>query len=111
MAAHRGAASSRPRCTRSVSSVAVIPVYHYLLHDDPEERISHLFYAQSMKSRIKKVYTGVGNSGMGCFVLRQLKILSVQKNSGAVCYTHRIFHRSTLCFSRVVIIVALFNVL
>jgi hypothetical protein len=27
MAAHRGPASLRPRCTRSGSSVAVIPVY------------------------------------------------------------------------------------
>jgi hypothetical protein len=28
MAAHKGPASSRPRCTRSGSSVATIPVYH-----------------------------------------------------------------------------------
>jgi hypothetical protein len=30
MAAHKGPASSRPRCTRSGSSVAAIPVYQSL---------------------------------------------------------------------------------
>jgi hypothetical protein len=32
MAAHKGPASSRPRCTQGGSSVAAIPVYHFTLH-------------------------------------------------------------------------------
>jgi hypothetical protein len=36
MAAHKGPASSRPRCTRGGSSVAVMPIYHLERHLFPK---------------------------------------------------------------------------
>jgi hypothetical protein len=44
MAAHKGPASSRPRCTRGGSSVAVIPVCLMLLFG---ERLSSAFHVQT----------------------------------------------------------------
>jgi hypothetical protein len=79
MAAHKGPASLRPRCTRSGSSVATIPVYQSTVLTAGKE------ITNSMKTKVLKAIIWL-RSNLGTGILQFLLIHKLL--NGSSCYWH-----------------------
>jgi hypothetical protein len=62
MAAHKGPATLRPRCTRSGSSVAAIPVYHCVTFDMVGIVLFHMRYMSVFDVRKSAVFDIMGHA-------------------------------------------------